>query len=213
MAWYWHRAVPLIRAAGHEVIPVDLPGDDARAGLNAYADIVVAAIGKRSEVVLVAQSLAGFTAPLVCARAPVRMLVFVNAMIPRPGETAGAWWGTTGAVHAREEAAKRHGYSTEFDMATYFLHDTPQDVLRSGPDKPREEADTVFSEPCRFDHWPDAPIHVLAGRDDRFFPVEFQRRVARTDSARRLKNYLAVISSHCPTPADSLSPFSQFRRS
>src|SRR6516225_7376824 len=113
MAWYWHRAVPLIRAAGHEAIPVDLPGDDARAGLNAYADIVVAAIGKRSEVVLVAQSLAGFTAPLVCARAPVRMLVFVNAMIPKPGETAGAWWGTTGAVHAREEAAKRHGYSTE----------------------------------------------------------------------------------------------------
>ena len=179
MAWYWHRAVPLIRAAGHEAIPVDLPGDDARAGLTAYADIIVGAIGQRSEVVLVAQSIAGFTAPLVCARAPVRMLVFVNAMIPKPGETAGAWWDATGAVDAREEAAKRHGYSTEFDMATYFLHDVPPDVLRSGPDKPREEAEIVFREPCRFDHWPDAPIHALAGSGDRFFPVEFQRRVAR----------------------------------
>ena len=64
-------------------------------------------------------------------------------------------------------------------MATYFLHDVAQDVLRAGPDRPREEADTVFGEPCRFEHWPDIPIHVLAGRDDRFFPIEFQRRVAR----------------------------------
>ena len=39
MAWYWHRAVPLIRAAGHEPIAVDLPGDDRHAGLAAYADI------------------------------------------------------------------------------------------------------------------------------------------------------------------------------
>ena len=34
MAWYWHRAVPLIRAAGHEPIAVDLPGDDRHAGLG-----------------------------------------------------------------------------------------------------------------------------------------------------------------------------------
>jgi hypothetical protein len=33
----------------------------------------------------------GFTAPLVCARESVSMLIFVNAMIPSPGETAGAW--------------------------------------------------------------------------------------------------------------------------
>jgi pimeloyl-ACP methyl ester carboxylesterase len=179
MAWYWHRVVPLIRAAGHEAIAVDLPGDDERAGLAVYADIVIAAIAERTDVILVAQSLAGFTAPLVCARAPVQMLVFVNAMIPQPGETAGAWWGTTGATEARERAAARRGYAREFDVATYFLHDVPQDVLRAGPEQPREEADTVFGEPCRFERWPDIPIHVLAGREDRFFPIEFQRRVAR----------------------------------
>ena len=27
--------------------------------------------------------------------------------------------------------------------------------------------------------WPDVPIHVIAGRDDRFFPIDFQHRVAR----------------------------------
>ena len=105
--------------------------------------------------------------------------MFVNAMIPRPGETAGAWWGATAAVEAREQAAAQRGYATEFDVGTYFLHDVPQDVLRAGPEQPREEAETVFGEPCRFERWPDIPIHVLAGRDDRFFPIEFQRRVAR----------------------------------
>jgi pimeloyl-ACP methyl ester carboxylesterase len=178
MAWYWHRVVPLIRRSGHEAIPIDLPGNDRHAGLAAYADIVISAIAKRSDAVLVAQSLAGFTAPLVCALAPVRMLVFVNAMIPKPGETAGEWWSATGADEAREQAAARGGYAAEFDVGTYFLHDVPQEVLRTSP-QPREEAEVVFGEPCRFDRWPDLPIHVLAGRDDRFFPIEFQRRVAR----------------------------------
>ena len=179
MAWYWHRVVPLIRVAGHDAIAVDLPGDDRRAGLAAYADIVIRAIAEQTDIILVAQSLAGFTAPLVCERASLRMIVLVNAMIPKPGETVGAWWGATGAAEAREQAAARHGYAREFDVATYFLHDVPQDVLRAGPQEPREEAETVFGEPCRFEQWPDIPIHVLAGRDDRFFPIEFQRRVAR----------------------------------
>jgi pimeloyl-ACP methyl ester carboxylesterase len=187
MAWYWHRAVPLIRAAGHEPIAVDLPGDDRHAGLAAYADIVIGAIAERSDVILVAQSLGGFTAPLVCARSPVRMLVFVNAMIPKPDETAGQWWGATGAVEAREQAAARGGYATEFDAATYFLHDVPPDVLRAGPQQPRGEAEIVFGEPCRFTRWRDIPIHVVAGRDDRFFPIEFQRRVARERLAKKVE--------------------------
>jgi pimeloyl-ACP methyl ester carboxylesterase len=36
----------------------------------------------------------------------------------------------------------------------------------------------VFTEPCRFHAWPKVPTHVIAGRDDRFFPVEFQRSLA-----------------------------------
>ena len=72
MAWYWHRVVPLLEKAGYEAIAVDLPADDERAGLEQYAGIVVRAIGDRSRVVLVAQSLGGFTAPLVCARAQVQ---------------------------------------------------------------------------------------------------------------------------------------------
>jgi len=178
VSWYWHRVVPLLEEAQHEAIAVDLPGDDARAGLSVYADRVLEAIGTR-EVVLVAQSLGGFTAAPVCARASVRMLVFVNAMIPVPGETAGAWWANTGWEEARRAAAQRGGYSPDFDLPTYFLHDVPPEILEQGEGQDRPEADVGFGEPCRFEAWPAVPIHVVAGREDRFFPVEFQRRVAQ----------------------------------
>jgi hypothetical protein len=58
-----------------------------------------------------------FTASRVSARARVRMLVFVNAMIPVPGATAGDWWANTGWEEARVEAANRCGYSPSFDNA------------------------------------------------------------------------------------------------
>jgi pimeloyl-ACP methyl ester carboxylesterase len=178
VAWYWHRVVPLLEEAGHEAIAVDLPGDDDRASLSAYVDRILEAIGTR-QVVLVVQSLGGFTAPLVCARVRVRMLVFVNAMIPVPGETAGEWWDNTEAIAARRAAAHQGGYSTDFDLTTYFLHDLPPEIIEQGEARERPEADIVFREPCRFEAWPDVPIHVIAGRDDRFFPIDFQRRVAQ----------------------------------
>jgi pimeloyl-ACP methyl ester carboxylesterase len=192
MAWYWHRVSLLLKQAHHEPIAVDLPGDDTSASLDDCADVAVLAIGKRANVILVAQSIGGFTAPLVCTRAPVRMLVLVNAMIPQPGETAGAWWDNTGAVEARVAAARRGGYSVEFDLSTYFLHDVHEEVLRAAPVQ-REQAETIFADPCRFQRWPQIPIHVIASAGDRFFPLEFQRGVAR---ARLDKNVEVVPGGH-----------------
>lgn len=98
MAWYWHRVMPLLQQAGHEAIAIGLPADDPSKGFDDYADIVTPAIGPRSDAVQVSPSLGGFVSPLVCASKALRGLVFVNAMIPRPGETAAAWWGNAGAV-------------------------------------------------------------------------------------------------------------------
>jgi pimeloyl-ACP methyl ester carboxylesterase len=36
-----------------------------------------------------------------------------------------------------------------------------------------------MAQPCGFSRWPAVPTKVLIGRDDRFFPAEFQRRVAK----------------------------------
>jgi pimeloyl-ACP methyl ester carboxylesterase len=190
IAWYWHRVVPLLEEANHDAIAVDLPGDDNRAGLSAYADRVVAATGTHKDLVVVAQSLGGFTAPLVCERVRVTMLVFVNAMIPLPGETAGDWWDHTKSEAARLAAAQRAGYSTTFDLSTYFLHDIPAEIIQQGEARQRAQAEAVFAEPCRFAGWPDVPIHAIAGRDDRFFPLDFQQRVV----AERLQVSLDVLA-------------------
>jgi pimeloyl-ACP methyl ester carboxylesterase len=176
-ASYWHRVVPMLVARGHEARSVALPGSDERAGLEVYARRVLDAMDGR-RVILVAQSLGGFTAAQVCARASVEQLVFVNAMIPNPGETAGAWWDATGWEKARLASAERRGYSTTFDAETYFLHDVPKEVLAADKDE-HVEGKIIFSEACRFERWPDVPIHVVVGKDDRFFPPEFQARVAR----------------------------------
>ena len=178
-AWYWHRVAPMLEQAGHEALAIDLPGDDDNAGIHAYADLVVTAIGARADVTLVAQSMGGFTAALVSARVGPGRLIFVNAMIPKPGETAGQWWENTGWEQAKAAAAKHHGYSAEFDLATYFFHDLPNEIIEQGAAHAREESKIAFREPADFGAWPKVPIHVVVGRDDRFFPNDFQARVAR----------------------------------
>lgn len=164
--------------AGHEAIAVDLPGDDETAGLHRYCELVVEAIGSRSDVVLVAGSLGGFTAPLVCEQVPVRELVLVNAMVPSPGETARDWWAHTGTLEAQAEAARAGGYGP-FDVATYFLHDLDAETAAEGEPYQRTEADIAFGSVCDFTTWPTGRTRVLAGKDDRFFPVGLQCQVAR----------------------------------
>jgi pimeloyl-ACP methyl ester carboxylesterase len=177
-AWYWHRVAPLLEALGHDAVAVDLPGDDGGAGLQEYAAITRAAVDCYNEVVLVGQSLGGFTAAVVADAPNVIGLTFVNAMIPAPGETAGAWWDNTGSVAAREAAAVAGGYPVAFDLDTYFLHDVPIEVAAAGADAQRDEANAVFESACDFS-WPSVPIAVIAGANDRFFPLDFQRRVAQ----------------------------------
>lgn len=181
-AYYWHLVEPALRQRGHDVIAVELPAGDDSAGLDEYTDTVVTAIGDRTDLAVVAQSMAGFTGPMVCERVPVSLLVLVNAMIPTPGETAGDWWRNTGHAEARAEQAARDHRSLGGDdeIIDAFFHDVPADVkadvfARGEP----QQSSTPFEKPWPLTKWPDVPTRVLQGTDDRFFPVEFQRRVVR----------------------------------
>jgi pimeloyl-ACP methyl ester carboxylesterase len=183
-AWYWHRVVPRLQRAGHTALAVDLPGDDESAGLPEYARLVLEAALNRDDVVLVGQSLGAFTVPLVVrdlvdAGAPPRALVLVNAMIPVPGETPGAWWDDVGHAEARIEAAKAGDWPVDFDLESHFLHDVDSVVVRAGERHQRPEADVVFSSVLDITAWPDVPTAVVSGADDRFFPLAFQQRLAR----------------------------------
>jgi pimeloyl-ACP methyl ester carboxylesterase len=178
VGWYWHLVELDLRNRGYDAFAVDLAAR-GRTGLPAYADAVVEAIGGRTDVALVAQSMGAFTAPLVWQRVPTSQVVFVNAMIPQPGETPGEWWENVGSKQARTAAAAREGYSIEFDLATYFMHDVPRDLVNQMRAHAESQLDERFDDVCAFDRWPPMPIHAVAGREDRFFPLELQQRVAR----------------------------------
>ena len=166
-SWYWHLVAPLLRERGHDVVAPDLPCDDDTAGIDEYARVVVGAIGDRRDLILVAQSMAGFTAPLVCEAVPVELVVLVAAMTPREGESPGEWWGNTG--HQAEGD----------DPVELFLHDVPPDIAAESANHVRNQSNTPFTEHRPMPAWPDVPTRFLLCRDDRFFPADFQRRVVK----------------------------------
>lgn len=172
-ARYWFRVVPELRQRAYDVVALDLPFSDPRFGLSELTQTVVEAIGARRDVMLVAQSLGGFVGTLVCAHTTVDLLVLLNAMVPAPHETAGDWW--TQTRHA--EARAPYG---EFDMVRDFFHDVSAEITAEALAEPSSPvSDTLWSDPWPLEAWPDVPTRFLQGRDDRFFPIEFQRRVVR----------------------------------
>lgn len=182
-SWYWHRVVPLLRARGHDVIAPDLPIGEDSAGLAEYRDTVLDAIGDRSDggdLIVVAQSMGGFTAPLVCERVPVQLLVLVAAMVPAPGESGAQWWVNTGYADAKREQDERDGRPPDagLDLMTAFFNDVPPEVVEEAFARGElPQSDAPFKHPWPLDAWPNVPTKFLLCREDRFFPAEFMRRV------------------------------------
>jgi surfactin synthase thioesterase subunit len=181
-AWYWHRLVPLLEADGHAAIAVELPTGDDSAGLGAYADAVVTAVGSRGHLVVVGQSMGAMTAPLVCRRLRVDLLVLVNPMIPVPGESGGDWWHNTGQAAAAASMATAEGRDPEaaFDPLEVFFHDVPDSVVAEAMAMGEPpQSDRPFTDPWPLAAWPAVATKVVSGADDRLFPVDFQRRQAQ----------------------------------
>jgi pimeloyl-ACP methyl ester carboxylesterase len=96
----------------------------------------------------------------------VSLLILVNAMVPHPGESAGAWFANTG-----------HQFPDPFDPAVVFVHDLSPELAAESGRHLRRQSDTPFGDPWPLGTWPDVPTRFLLCRDDRFFPADFQRRV------------------------------------
>jgi pimeloyl-ACP methyl ester carboxylesterase len=174
-AWDWHLVAPELRKRGHDTVAMDLPCEDESAGLPEYVDTVVDAIGDRQgDLVVVAHSLGGFTAPLVCARVPARLLVLVAAMVPRSGETGIEWWANT----RHNEAVPEDEYRGDDDMTVYF-HDVPPDLAAEALARSRGQTSASMLAPWPLDRWPDVPTRYILCRGDRMFPAGWNRRVVR----------------------------------
>lgn len=124
-AWIWRRVLAPLRAAGHEVHAVTLSGDGDRAHLRHrgiklgehIADVVAAVQAEElRHVLLVGHSYGGIVVTGAADRLldadpeAVRGIVYVDAMVPLPGEG----WGQAHApdvVAARIEAAEANDYA------------------------------------------------------------------------------------------------------
>jgi pimeloyl-ACP methyl ester carboxylesterase len=198
-AWYWGPLAGRLRALGHDVVAPDLPCDDETAGLDTYTDTVVGVVGDRSNVVVVAHSLGGFTGPLVCERLPVDLLVMLHAQIPAPGEAPSDWMANTGYERARREQDERDALAglpkAREDPIAFSLHDMPPGVAAEMMRHGREQSGAPFGATWPLSAWPAVPTRVLLARDDRFFPVGFMEQVA----LHRLGLTADVMpGDHCP---------------
>ena len=177
--WFWHQLQAALEPRGHRAIAVTLPGDNDAAGLAEIADAIVEGSRAAGPVVLVAQSMGGFSAPLAVDRLDVERLVLLDAMVPAPGERPGlVGGGRAGRGSSQRRASRPPAGGVRrrprlLPRCTGGGHEGG--LLPPQPDG----SDRTFEEPWPLETWPDVPTSGLAGADDRLFPVELQQRVAR----------------------------------
>jgi pimeloyl-ACP methyl ester carboxylesterase len=186
VGWYWHLVAAELRQAGHDSVAPDLPIEDDSADLSRYADVVIDEIGARRDVVVVAQSFGGYTAPIVADRIGARSIVLVAGMVPKPGESAEEMFANTGWQPERLE---------DSSARSVFYHDVPSDLADQALTHERRQSDTPGSEPWPLTAWPEIPTRFVLCRNDRFFPAKWLRAVVRD---RLGIDPDEIESGHCP---------------
>jgi len=114
----WQATIPALKAQGHEVITVNLPGHGsditsfANISLQSYVDAVKNAIGDRKNIILVGHSMAGIVISQVAEEMPDRIkeLVYLAAYLPQNGESL--------LSLAKQDADSHIGKYLKIDQAT-----------------------------------------------------------------------------------------------
>jgi pimeloyl-ACP methyl ester carboxylesterase len=173
-AWCWERVAPLLTAAGHAVLTMDLPCDDPAAGCAAYADVVLEAVADAGDdLVLVGHSAGGLTTPLVAAARPVERLVFLSALLPLPGRP---FTEQNRAEHILmrdyqagvepDDDGCRRWFDAELAERTLYSGCAAADAAWAFA-RLRPQSSTIYGEPSPLERWPDVPVTDIRGSDDR----------------------------------------------
>lgn len=183
-SWCWKQLTVQLERRGHLVLTVDLPCEDPDAGAADYADVAVEAFdGAPDDLVLVGHSLGGLTIPLVARRRPVNRMVFLCAMLPRPGRAhddvlreepdmvgpmpeGGAYTGAGGSTRWHPEAA-----------GSLFFSDCPRDVGAWAAKQLRGQFWKITKEVTPLRAWPDVRRTAVIGSHDPVINPSWSRRV------------------------------------
>jgi len=208
-AWIWRRVIGPLRAAGHEVHAVTLTGDGERAhlrrpdtSLQTHIDDVLGLVDAEelADIVLVGHSYGGMmitgAADVLTARTPnpVRQLVYVDAMVPLPGEG----WGSghpPEIVQARLAAAKAHGNALPPpDPRDFGIEGADRDwMLRRQVPHPFG----MYRVPLQFDgeRWARTPRTFIDCNRPAYPTIDAMRARVRSQPGWRV---VEIATGHCP---------------
>jgi pimeloyl-ACP methyl ester carboxylesterase len=208
-AWIWRRVLAPLRAAGHEVHAATLTGDGERAHLRhagitlqTHIDDVLGLIDAEEldDIVLVGHSYAGMVitgvADALLARGPGRLkqLVYVDAMVPLPGE---GW----GQGHPPEIVKARVALAKANDNA--LPPPDPHDFGLEGADHDwllRRQVPHPFGMyrvPLHFDaeRWARVPRTFIDCHAPAYVTIDAMRKRVRAQAGWRI---VELATGHCP---------------
>ena len=208
-AWIWRRVLGPLRSAGHEVHAATLTGDGERAHLldpgirlaTHVADVVgLVQAEELSDVVLVGHSYGGMVvtgaADRLLQQQPraVRHIVYIDAMVPLPGE---GW----GDQHSPEVVAARTAAALANNHA--LPPPDPADFGITGPDRDwllrRQVAHPFgpYRDPLHFDgeRWAALPRSFIDCVQPAYATIAAMRQRVRSLPGFRV---LEMQTGHCP---------------
>jgi pimeloyl-ACP methyl ester carboxylesterase len=200
--WCWDLLRPELEALGHHVITMDLPISDPGLGAAAYAKTIADSLPAGSEPMLVAHSVMGLAAPLVDEYHPLKMLVFLAALMPVPGQSA-AEQRATEPIDAPTTIANPewidHGQNVWMvgpnTARELFFHDVPADTADWAIALLRPQCYDMMSEVTPLQAWPNVPSRVIFCADDRATNPTW----VRTAAHERLKvEAIGIAGGHSP---------------
>jgi pimeloyl-ACP methyl ester carboxylesterase len=171
-----------LQARGHDLITPSLRLDATDAGAVWHAERLVEEISSTSrspsELVCVAHSASGMYLPLVAERLSPRRMVFLAALIPRPGVSIIEQLRADPSMLNPEWIGKN---SMVDEVALQFVyHDCPPSRLTWAlSTRVHFYAKRAMEEPCPLSTWPAVPAAYIACADDRILSPAWQRKASR----------------------------------
>jgi pimeloyl-ACP methyl ester carboxylesterase len=197
-AWCWERLIPELEARGHQAATIDLPLNGQSAGASSLAEMVLASFAQFDDLVLVGHSISGLVIPIVASRRPVERLVFLHAVLPKPGlSLADQVTAEPDMFNPEMMTVPPSSWSDEAIVTRFLLHDCTPEVahdcftrMRSR----REGRGVLVTEVTPLQTWPAVPCSYILCRDDRTATPSWARRAALE---RLGVEPIEISSGHC----------------
>jgi pimeloyl-ACP methyl ester carboxylesterase len=197
----WKLLVPELVKHGHQTLTPSLPVDEPAASGARYAEVIAQALEDAGDdVLLVGHSASGMFIPLVPSLRPIRRLVYLAALIPKPGASIREQLAAEpDMLNAGWLAEFRAGNdpSTNDEVAIKFLfHDCPAEAMKLGlQTRMKMYAEGAMTETFPLATLPEVPSSYIVCADDRTITPEWSRRTARE---RLGVNAIELPGGHCP---------------